>query len=491
MKDKVSQQKIDLDQFFSIRGKVLSMWPTGKEVDLEEAISYQRRLPENKSFHKVVERLHEEGKTRVFPRAGTPVIEDEIELNRALVEAGVPLIPVTTDSYTRLCQYEKAQHALEETIRTGRPKLNGYPIVNHGVHKTRRMTESCEAPLNPRFANLDCRLIAEIALASGMTGILADPFLTFGNYEKTATIGDCIANYQYIYRLIGYYTDNGAMITIDLDSWLAHGPFPNSISLITAIMAALIAAEQGVKSIVPWSNCEGNMMQDIAYARLTKRMVKEYLDHFGFKDVMVPGLFVAQIPIFPCPQETGYSFGYLTYTAMVAALAEAEAVSVRTIDEAHGIATKEAHAMSYRAAHWIFNVVRKQRIKLQSEQIEIEEKMAEMEVRAIFNRILELGNGDIVVGFVRAVDAGVVDSPMSANINVKSQVLGIRDHEGAVRYLDFGNLPIPEEAKKFHREKVREREQVEQRKMDYNVFIEDFWALSKGEIVGVKKPVKF
>jgi len=52
--------------------------------------------------------------------------------------------------------------------------------------------------------------------------------------------------------------------------------------------------------------------------------------------------------------------------------------------------------------------------------------------------------------------------------------------QGAVRYLDFGNLPIPEEAKEFHREKVSERELAEHRKMNYEVFIEDIWALSQG-----------
>jgi methylaspartate mutase epsilon subunit len=128
--------------------------------------------------------------------------------------------------------------------------------------------------------------------------------------------------------------------------------------------------------------------------------------------------------------------------------------------------------------------VRKQGIELQDEQLDLEEKITEMEVRAILNKVIELGNGDIVVGFIRAVDAGVVDSPLSANINVKSRVLGIRDAKGAVRYLDFGNLPIPEEAKEYHCLKVREREAIEGRKMDYRVFISDFWALSKGAILG-------
>ena len=163
---------------------------------------------------------------------------------------------------------------------------------------------------------------------------------------------------------------------------------------------------------------------------------------------------------------------------------KASAVTVKTIDEGVGIPTKDSHAVSYRAANWILNVVRKQKITLESEKMRMEEELAEREVKAILGKVLEVGDGDIVKGFIKGVDMGVIDSPLSSNMNVKSAVLGIRDHEGAVRYLDFGNLPIPEEAKEFHREKVKEREDEEKRKMDYNVFIEDFWALSKGAITG-------
>jgi methylaspartate mutase epsilon subunit len=63
-------------------------------------------------------------------------------------------------------------------------------------------------------------------------------------------------------------------------------------------------------------------------------------------------------------------------------------------------------------------------------------------------------------------------------------VTGIKDGKGAIRYLDFGNLPFPEEVKKFHREKVAEREKAEGRKMDYEVIVQDFWAFSKGQLTG-------
>ena len=98
--------------------------------------------------------------------------------------------------------------------------------------------------------------------------------------------------------------------------------------------------------------------------------------------------------------------------------------------------------------------------------------------------ILELGDGDVAVGYEKGVQTGIIDSPLASNVNLKSKVLGIRDNKGACRYLDFGNLPIPEEVKEFHREKVAEREKAEGRKMDLSVVIEDFWAFSKGKIKG-------
>ena len=87
-------------------------------------------------------------------------------------------------------------------------------------------------------------------------------------------------------------------------------------------------------------------------------------------------------------------------------------------------------------------------------------------------------------GFAKAVATGAIDSPMSPNVNSKGAVLGIRDSDGAARYLEFGNLPFSQSIKDYHIAKVRERAAVEKRKMDYTVSIDDFWAFSKGRILG-------
>ena len=481
MEIKVKQKRIDEDKFLEMRQEVLAQWPTGKEVDLKEAFQYSSNFPDRKNFMNVTQKVREEGKTLVWPRAGTPILEDEIALVKTLVESGVRHVPVTTDSYTRTYQFEKAQAALEESIKSGKPMLNGFPIVIHGVKNTRRVIESVEAAFSPRGVT---KLGMEIALASGMTAAGKSAFLEFGSYEKKRTLEDCMEHTQYTNRLAGYYTERGSIITTDLHGFVPSGVFPMSVNIACLIVDALMAAEQGVKSVVPQLHCNGHMAQDIAWMRVTPALMREYLDRFGYRDVVIPGSFANQTPLFPVPQSMGGGFAYLGYSAMTAALGKVDTMFVRTIDEGAGVPTQEAHVLSYTAANWFFNVIRKQNIDFDIKGIEEEEKITRMEVHSILDKILELGDGDVVIGSIKAVESGVIDSPFCPNIHVKDQVLGIKDITGACRYLQFGNLPFSEEIKEFHRKKVAERERVEGRKMDYDVVIEDFWALSKGKIIG-------
>jgi methylaspartate mutase epsilon subunit len=485
MQPKIRNKRIDEEVFLKMREPVLALWPTGKEVDLDEAVEYQKNLPESKNFLKIIERLHREGRTVVFPRAGTPILEDQISLCRKLVESGVLFIPVTTDSYTRLLQFKKVEEALEESIRTGKKLLNGYPLINHGVKKTRKVIESVdEGAFDPRLSLKSYPLASEIALASGMTGLAASSFISFGAYEKNATLEESLSQCQYVHRLIGYYAERGAIITTDNHGWIPTGVFPLSVNLATMIADALMCAEQGVKSVVPLVHSMGNLAQDLAWIRVTPRLMREYLDKFGYKDVIIAGTFGAQTPLYPMPQGMGGAFAFLNYTAMLAAIGKVESVFVRTIDEGAGVPTEEAHALSYTSANWLFNVIREQKIEFEINGVEEEERIAEMEIRAILDKLLEIGDGDIIVGSIRGVDAGIIDSSFSPNKTVKDLVLGVKDRKGAVRYAEFGNLPIPEEAKEFNRQKLAEREKAEGRRMDYTVTVEDFWAFSKGHLIG-------
>ncbi|MDR3270880.1 MAG: methylaspartate mutase subunit E [Peptococcaceae bacterium] len=482
----VRQKRIDEQVFLESRKSVLSLWPTGKEVDLDEAVAYQKKLPDSKIFYKVMGKAKEERRTIHFPRSGTPIVEQEIELVQTLNKLGIFLIPFTTDSYTRNLQLEKAQQGLEESIRTGKPKLNGYPIINHGVKTTRKVVEACDGAFDPRCSRMANSLVAEVAFASGMTAMPCSFFGWVGGYDKKATVEECIETAQYMDRLIGYYADRGVIISTDCHGWLPNGVYPMSINIATQIIEGLVAAEQGVKSLVPLINLQGCMAQDLGDLRVAEKLYRKYLDKLGYTDVFIPGVMASQVPLYAFPQDIGSAFGYITYTAMVGALSQVPACFIKTIDEAVGVPSLESHIQSYKAGSWIFDVVRQQDFVIDNADIQQEMKITEAEVTAILDKVLDLGDGDIVVGSSKAVASGVLDSPFSINVHTKDNVLGIRDLKGACRYLEFGNLPIPEDLKDFHRQKVAERETAEGRKMDYYVSIDDFWAISKGKLLGVK-----
>ena len=134
----------------------------------------------------------------------------------------------------------------------------------------------------------------------------------------------------------------------------------------------------------------------------------------------------------------------------------------------------------------ILNIIKDQKIDLfGNKAVVMETDMAERETKAIMDRVLDLGDGDIVIGTSRAIEAGVLDMPFATTQRTLSRVLGVRDARGACRYLEFGNLPIPDEIKEFHREKVAEREKLEGKKADYHNAVRDLWGLSKGKIVGI------
>jgi len=482
---KVKQQRMDEDVFMEKRKEVLAVWPTGKEVDLEEAVEYQKSLPDSKRFYKILQKYHEEGRISLFPRQGTPLVEDEIALIRSLNELDIHLLPFTTDSYTRNLQLDKVEKGLQESSKTGRAALNGWPIINHGVKTNRKVVEACDGALDPRSSRIGQSMVAEIAFASGMNAFPNSFFGWIAGYDKKATVEECIETAQYTGRLIGYYADHGVIITTDCHGWLPNFVIPISVNMATQIIECLISAEQGVKSVFPQVNMQGCLFQDLADFRALPKLMRRYLDKFGHEDVIMPGVFGSQSPLFPFPQEMGSAFGYIGYTAVTAAMGGCDAVSVKTVDEAAGVPSRDSHRESYLAAKWILGVLQDQELRIENDIIDQEEEVTTAEVTAILDKVLELGDGDIAVGTVKAVEAGVLDSPMSINVHAQDKVLGIRDKMGACRYLDFGNLPIPEEIKDFHRQKVAERETAEGRRLDYYASIEDFWGISKGRLKGV------
>lgn len=477
----IQNKRISDGEFQSLRQEVLTQWPTGKDVNLEEAVAYHKAMPAQRKFSQKLLDAKATGKTLVQPRAGVPVVEEHIKLLQYLEREGeADLLPSTIDSYTRQNRYEEAENGIAESLRLGRAMLNGFPAVNHGVQKCRQVVESVNVPVQVRHGTPDARLLTEITLAGGFTSYEGGGISYNLPYCKNIPMERTIRDWQYVDRLTGLYEEMGVSINREPYGPLTGTLVPPCISHAAAIIEALLAAEQGVKNItVGYGQC-GNLVQDIAAIRTLEELADEYLQKYGYKDVQVTTVLHQWMGGFPADEAK--AFGVISSGSLTASLAKATKVIVKTPHEAVGIPTMEANAQGLRCTKQVVNMLSDQ--VFCHADLETEKEVIRRETRAIVDKCFDLGNGDIAVGVCRGVAAGVLDVPFAPCRANAGLMLPCRDNNGAVRILNTGNLPFDQELKDFHREKIEERAKAENRKASFQMVIDDVYAIGKGRLVG-------
>jgi len=478
----LSNKKWDLDFFMEQRQEVLKAWPTGNDVDLGDAIAYQKSIPKEKRFVEKLNQALKAGKTLIQPRAGVPLINEHIVLLSHLeTEGEADLLPTTIDSYTRLNRYEDAQRGIEESKTSGKAMLNGFPAVNHGVSGCRMVTSALKAPVQVRHGTPDARLLCEITMAGGFTSYEGGGISYNIPYAKNATLTDTLLFWQYVDRLIGFYEDAGISINREPFGPLTGTLVPPCVSNAVAILEALLAAEQGVKNItVGYGQC-GNLIHDVAAIRTLKQQTKEYLERFGYHDVVVTTVLHQWMGGFP-PDEAK-AFAVICWGSAVAALANATKVIVKTPHEAMGVPTKEANAAGLRATKQVIMMLADQAIA-DGEKLEQEMAIIHEETACILERTLELGDGDAALGTVRAFEAGVIDVPFAPSRFNAGKIMPARDNHGAIRLLDAGRLPLNDKLIAFHQDMIKRRADAENRGVSFQMVIDDIYAISKGRLVG-------
>ncbi len=477
----IQNKRISDGEFAKLRQEVLTQWPTGKDVDLEEAVAYHKAMPESRRFSKKLLQAKRDGRTLVQPRAGVPVVEEHIKLMQYLEKYGeADLLPSTIDSYTRQNRYEEAENGIAESIRLGRALMNGFPAVNHGVANCRRVVESVNLPMQVRHGTPDARLLTEITYAGGFTSYEGGGISYNLPYCKNIPMERTIRDWQYVDRLTGLYEEMGVTINREPYGPLTGTLVPPCISHAAAIIEALLAAEQGVKNItVGYGQC-GNLVQDIAAIRTLQELTDEYLHKYGYDDVEITTVLHQWMGGFPADEAK--AFGVIASGSLIAALAKATKVIVKTPHEAVGIPTMEANAEGLRCTKQVVNMMADQNFS--SAGLEEEKEIIRQETRCIVDKCFELGNGDIAVGVCRGVQAGVLDVPFAPCRANAGLMLPCRDNDGAIRILNVGNLPFTKELIDFHAGKIAERAKAENRKPSFQMVVDDVYAIGKGRLVG-------
>lgn len=474
-------KKISLDDFMSERFQVLKTWHTGKDVEnFEDGVKYQQSIPEAKNFARALFEADRQGITLSQPRAGVALIEEHIELLKTL-QKDCDLLPTTIDAYTRLNRYEEAAVGIQKSIEAGTSKLNGLPVVNHGVTACRRITETLSKPLQIRHGTPDARLLAEIAMASGFTSYEGGGISYNIPYAKRVTLEKSIRDWQYCDRLIGVYEEHGIRINREPFGPLTGTLIPPFVSHAVAIIEGLLALEQGVKSVTVGYGQVGNVVQDIAAIRSLRELADEYFHANGYENYELSTVFHQWMGGFP--EDESRAFAVISWGAAVAGMAGATKVITKSPHEAYGIPTAEANGQGLRASNQMLNMVRDQKFP-PCVEVDREIELIKREVRAVMNKVLELGQGDIAIGTVRAFEAGVLDVPFAPATCNSGKMMPIRDNHGAIRVFDPGSVPLPKDVLALHHDFVAERAKEEGRTPSFQMIIDDINAVSHSKLIG-------
>ena len=474
----LSQAQIPLEEFETMREENLRRWPTAAEIDLDEAVEYLKALPRHKHHAVISRQAVADGQCLTQPRGGFGTFNMHRQLLETLDKEGLAdIVPTTTDSYTRNERFEQAEKGRLESEKRGRSMLNGFPLVNYGIHKCREIMEAVDKPAIALTGTSMPRLTGEIAYAGGLTGYLGSGVAYTTSYTKDYAIADGIRNYQYLDRLVALYQEKGVELHRRQPGFLTGTNIPPSIAILTGIIDVLLAAHQGVKHYGLELGQSMHLIQDTAAIAACNDLAQEYLAKAGFSDVFTPVSSLHWMGAWP--MNRAQAAALIVYGGFAAAVGGAHNVTTKSTSEALGIPTPEYNAEGLVMTRMGVYLGRNVDLTTHPEYI-FERDMIEREVRAVMDKVLEMGDGDVAIGATKAFEEGVMDVPWSPNRECKCRVMPARDDKGYLRILDHGKMPFPADVMEYHEERLRAQAEGMGKSYGPDLAIESVYEFSKG-----------
>ena len=328
----VTFKKIDKENFLKIRKNFLENYQNLADFDLETAFRFHKSLPDYKNFQKKLEKSIKNNKIMTQAYSKETLLEDLIKNLNTFHRVGqADFLSVIIDSHTRENHYDNAKIALEDSIKSNKSLLNGFPLVNYGVKLARKIINDVELPLQIKHGSPDARLLIEMALLAGFSAFDGGGISHNIPFTKSISLKESLENWKYVDRLVGLYEENGIRINREIFSPLTATLVPPAISNSIQILETLLAVEQGVKNISIGVAQYGNITQDIASLLALKEQVQFYLDTFSFKDINISTVFSEWIGGFPEEELKAYSL--ISYSATIALFSKANRIFIKNIDE--------------------------------------------------------------------------------------------------------------------------------------------------------------
>ena len=440
-----------LDGIDKYRRQVLSH-PLADGLEPDEVRDHLAKVPRRR-FPRVTYGMR--GPTPyVQPRGGFPLFDAQSQLTRQLSDAGADFIPLTIDSYTRQNQYDTASQLLRRSEEEGKNYLNGYPLLSHGYRLTREMYEDLDKPVSLRHGTPDARLLAEVAIASGIAEIEGGSICYCLPYSEGFPLDRCLLYWQYVDRICALYSTADAPIHRESFGVLTATLVPPAIAIVIEIVEALLSAEQGVTSFAVSFGQTGSLVQDLATAQVLRRLTDHYLKAFGFtatKTYLVYHQWMGQFP-----QDRTRAAALIAGSAVAASLVAADKVVVKTVDEAFGVPRPEINAEAVASVQYVLRTFGCPQ-PMTSPAVEREAALIESEVESILDAIFSLPGHAFWESVFRAFQLGYIDVPFSPHADNVNRLISKRDANGSIRIHEPGDVPLSRAALALERELLSSR----------------------------------
>ncbi|EYF01035.1 Methylaspartate mutase, E subunit [Chondromyces apiculatus DSM 436] len=453
----VTDARVALTCFHEERLGVLEQWKTGHEA--KDLVDNARFLREQPSFSRA-QALVSTGERPLLlqPRAGIALLEGQLEMFRRFKRQGLRVLSYQVDSLTRQGDYAGAAEGLRASQNAGASTLNGLPVVNYGVGPLRRVISTIGVPLQTRHSARDPRLLAEISYASGVTSFEGGAIGYNIPYYRDYPLEDAIHAWQHVDRLTGlYHEEFGIVLDRELFGPLTATLIPPCLALVATLVEAVLAIQQGVKCVSLGYAEQGNRAQDIAAMRTLRQMAHEMAHHLGYRDVQINTVFHQYMAAFPGSHARAEAL--IEHSATTAALAGATRIITKTPVEALRIPSVEDNLRGIALA--TRGVAAAAGVSPDEPRIAREVSMLRAEVDDLLDSLLRCGGGSFTRGVVEAFRCGYLDVPFSPSVHNRGLVATARDVDGAVRFLNAGNLQLRREVREFHRDRMQDRMHAE------------------------------
>jgi len=375
----------------------------------------------------------------IQPRGGFPVFEAQYQLTRKLDDAGADFIPLTIDSYTRQNQYDIAAQLLQRSEDEGKSYLNGYPLVTHGYTLTRELYRGLNKPVSVRHGTPDARLLAEVAIASGIAEIEGGGICYCLPYSEGFPLDRCLLYWQYVDRICAINSTDDLPIHRESFGPLSATLVPPAIAVAIQIIEALLAAEQGVTSFAVSFGQTGSLIQDIATAHVLKALTRHYLREFGFDSMQTYLVYHQWMGQFPMARERAAAL--IAGSALIAGVIDADKIVVKTVDEALGVPRPEINAEAVDMVRYVMRTFPTPEA-VSSSAIDAEAELMESEARSVLRAIFSLPGDAFWESVYRAFHAGIIDIPFSPHVDNANRLLTMRDGNKSIRVVQAGAVPL-------------------------------------------------